>query len=1223
MNYPETFLRRLFSSLLPVALVASTALHAQSTNANLSGTVTDQTGAAVPNASVTVTDRNTGVVRHATTGDTGGYTVPELKADPYTITFSAPGFNVETIDNVVLAVQVDRRVDGHLAVGAQETVQVNETSDVQRESAALQNSVSERQVRELPLLVGAETAGRSPLAFVFLDSTVTTTGGPGTFTANFRVAGNQGGSTDILIDGAPTRRAQNGGYFTEVAPGPNAYKEFTVTTSQYSAEYGASTGGVVNFETKSGGSHFHGEVYDLLRNDKLNANSTLGDLTGAPKPRDHENDFGANVGGPIYIPHFYTRKDRAFFFFNYEGYRNVAGENVFVTVPTAKMRTGDFSELLTDPAALAVNGGKPVQIFDPHITGPTRPVIPGNRLDTYISPATGKSVIDPAGLKIINFYPLPTGSGIYHNYLASSTDPYTADIYTGRVDYHLSDSQTLALSYSYRNQPSTKGGFPRFTNNPAATANGVWDQVFLSHFARAQYDITFSPRVTNHLNLGWNRVFVTNHNRSVGTQFTAGDIGIPANATQNTAAPRIGFPGYGTEDSAVASDPRVAQEIGSTYFDDKQGDDTLDIADIVSWNKGRHFFRIGGDFRIEDFDVTQYIDPGGSFNFRADQTGNSTVPNSGWTLASLITGATEFSYATIHSAQPAYRYHYPAFFANDDYKVNDKLTINLGLRYELPLTRTEAHNYLRGFDPNVANPAIGIKGALVGANPANGPTSPYRSLQSNYYGSVAPRFGFAYSLNERTVVRGGWGIFYGPLQYNADISAGTLGYSVNRLTTPLADYTQSGAFLSTYPAAPVADPTSQFIQPNCNVFGTTCQDVQEFNSPYRTPLVQQFNLNVQRDLGKNFILQVAYIGHLGQRLASNFQRPNSLPFQDLRVGGPILNKPLSQVTAQDRTYASSVGVPIPTALPYPGFAGSVAQALKPFPQYGFVINQNENQGRDYYNALQVNLNHNFSHGFQGGFSYAHAKLITNAAEDVLYNSVLGGVLQYPTTQNLYALHSLSPSDVPDTLVINYLYEFPFGRNHRFLNHSGLTNEILGGWQINGVQRYSSGAPLVLEDTNNSLNHGFLDTVGVGGNLRPNLTGAPLLSGAKQTGVNYNLLNPAAFSEPAPFNPGNLSTNTGSPAYAAYFADLNKFFGSAPAVLGNVRPFNYLAEDISLLKKTTIHEDKSLELRIEGFNVFNRHSYGIGPIDLNNGANFSQATVLGGARTFQVGARLIY
>ena len=291
----------------------------------------------------------------------------------------------------------------------------------------------------------------------------------------------------------------------------------------------------------------------------------------------------------------------------------------------------------------------------------------------------------------------------------------------------------------------------------------------------------------------------------------------------------------------------------------------------------------------------------------------------------------------------------------------------------------------------------------------------------------------------------------------------------------------------------------------------------------------------------------------------------------------------------------------------------MAQALKPFPQYGFVINENENQGRDYYNAVQVNLNHTFSHGVQGGISYAHAKLMTNAAEDVLYNSALGGVEQYPNPQNIARLHSISPSDVPDTVVLNYLLELPFGHGRAFLNHNPIANIVLGGFQLSGIQRYSSGTPLLLADGNNALTGGFLDTAAVGGSLRPNLTGAPILLNTPRTGANFNLINPAALSEPSNFNPSNtVYGTTGSAAYGAYFSNLNKFFGNAPAVLGNVRPFVYLTEDISLLKKTTIHESKALEFRAEGFNIFNRHSYGIGTVDPTPG-NLATAQINGGGR----------
>lgn len=337
-----------FVTLLAITFLAGTLAFAQSDRGSITGLVTDQSGAVVSNAKVTATDINTGEERSTNTDSRGNYTLPEVRASTYKITAEAPGFAPKTIDQVVVPVQFARRADITLGVGQVSTqLEVQAQGELlQTENAAIQTSVNERQIKELPLLVGGETAGRSPLSFVFLDSSVTSVGGAGTNTANFRVNGNQGGNTDILIDGAATRRAQNGDFFTEVAPGPNAYQEFTVTTSQYSAEYGSAAGGVVNFTIKSGGNHIHGEAYDLMRHDRLDANSWYNNNKGLPKNRDHQNDFGANIGGPLVIPHLINGKDKAFWFFNYEGYRFNNGENVDVTIPTLKMRTGDFSELL-------------------------------------------------------------------------------------------------------------------------------------------------------------------------------------------------------------------------------------------------------------------------------------------------------------------------------------------------------------------------------------------------------------------------------------------------------------------------------------------------------------------------------------------------------------------------------------------------------------------------------------------------------------------------------------------------------------------------------------------------------------------------------------------------------------------------------------------------------------------------------------------------------------
>ncbi|HKY05936.1 MAG TPA: carboxypeptidase-like regulatory domain-containing protein, partial [Blastocatellia bacterium] len=453
---------------------------AQSDRGSITGTVTDPSGAAISGAKITATNLETGETRDTTTGDEGNYTLPELKAGPYKLTAELQGFKLSTIEDLQVAVQVTRRVDIQLEVGNVTDV-VTVTTDapvIQAENAVRQTNVTERQVKELPLAVGAETAGRTPLSFIFLDSNVSSaTGstGRGTDASNFRVSGGQGLGTDILIDGASTRRAQNGTFFTEVAPGPNAFQEFTISTSTYSAEFGSSTGGIVNFTIKSGGNEFHGEAYDLFRNEALNANSFLNNFQGFPTPLDRQNNFGANIGGPVWIPKVYNGRDRTFFFFNYEGYRFTRGENVVVSVPTLRMRQGDFSELLTDPDVLRQfpNG---VQIYDPTQPASVRQAIPGNRLDLF----QGGALIDPAGLAILQRFPEPTSEGVFRNYVASSQVPIDMNSFVTKIDQVITGSQRLSFSYSYRKQASLKGGFPRFPL--PFIQQDVWDQTFRSHY---------------------------------------------------------------------------------------------------------------------------------------------------------------------------------------------------------------------------------------------------------------------------------------------------------------------------------------------------------------------------------------------------------------------------------------------------------------------------------------------------------------------------------------------------------------------------------------------------------------------------------------------------------------------------------------------------------------------------------------------------------------------
>jgi Carboxypeptidase regulatory-like domain/TonB dependent receptor-like, beta-barrel len=1218
--------------LLALTLAWTPAVWAQSDRGSMTGTVTDPSGAVVPNAKVTVTNLNTNEVRDTTTSDQGSFTVPQLKADPYKVTVEAPGFKSATVENVQVGVQVTRTVDVKLEIGVVTDV-VTVSSDsapvIQTDSPVRQTNVTERQVRELPLQVSVENAGRTPLSFIFLDSNVSSSGRigeqqGGTSANRFRVSGGQALGTDILVDGASTRRAQSGTFFTEVAPGPNAFQEFTLSTSTYSAEFGNSSGGIVNFTIKSGTNDFHGEIYELHRNDALNANTYVNNANNTPKLIDRQHDFGFNIGGPVYLPRFgaggpslISLKDRTFWFFNYEGYRFTQTETAFITVPTLRMREGDFGELFTDPKVLQDFPGG-VQIYNPRSGPPgTRTPFAGN-----IIPLSAQ---DPVGIKLMQVFPRPTRPGVFHNYLATSTKPTIMDNYVFKIDHALTESQRLSVSYSNR-QSSTIGSigalFPRYER--PWTAWGTSDQIITAHIARVQHDWTFSPTLLNHLSLGYSRN--ETFNQSPGVTGNATDpffLGIPQNSVIGGALPSIDFPGYNQ-----LTDARGAQGFGGTWVNNSPFADNLTQAsDFITWVKGRHSLRIGGDLRWQQFNPVELRAPGGWFNFRHLQTANADVNNQGWPLASLITGATEWSFNSNKTMDPGWRYFYNGFFVQDDIKVTPKLTLNVGVRYEISHPRTESHGRYRSFDPTVVNPVVGRLGALVSADPNAQVKSRFEGLVATDKSNIGPRVGFAYSINDKTVVRGGYGIYYAPILFGfaGDLSSseGTEGYNTT-IARP-----QFGAdanfFLSTYPDRPANDPNNQFIG---------AEDISYINQNYKAGRTQQWSLDVQRQLPKNFAVSVGYIGNRGTRLRSDIGRVNALPLEALRLGILLLNKPLADVTAADRTYASSVGFALPSSpgAVFPGFNGTVAQSLRPFPQYGRINNIQESEGQSWYNALQVKVGRRFSRGVQFDVSYTFSRLTGTAAEDLYGGTPINAP---PNPYN--RTRTVSPNALPHVLVFNYILELPFGKGKRFFNQGGIVNALLGGWQVGGIHRYQSGLPLVVVS---STNNAWLNTVGFSGFrgavFRPNLTGSPITTGNDASGLNFQVLNRNAFSEPPNFEaapsfpdptPGDPNRRTpfpiGSPEYRAYYADPLRFFGNAPPVFEDIRPLPYYSENFSLLKRTRITETVVFEIRGEFFNIFNRHYYGMPDNNIGSGVFGSSNVLNEQPRTIQVGAKVIF
>lgn len=1224
--------KRLFVTILVVSLTGFLGLptYGQSDRGTITGTVSDVGGGVIPDAKVTATNIESGEVRETLTSQQGSYTLPQLKAAPYRLTVEAQGFKTAVIDNIRLAVQATHSADITLEPGdISESVTVTADSSLQTDSAAQQFNVSEKQVKELPLLVAAESGGRSPLAFIFLDSSVTSTGSgsTGTNATNFRINGSQGLGQDILIDGAGTRRGENGTFFSEVAPGPSAFQEFTINASNYSAEFGNSSGGVISFTVKSGGNDFHGEGFMFINNEALNANIALNRLTDLPRPRDRQKDFGFSIGGPVFLPWFgeggkpyYNGKGKTFFFFNYGGYRTNQTETVDLTVPTARMRTGDFGELLTDPYVTQFFGG-PVLIFDPRMPPGARTAFPNN-----IIPA---EALDPVGLNFVNLFPLPNqtgplGSTVFHNYRASSTTTAETNYYVTKITQVVSSKQQLNFSYSFRKLPSIKGGFPRF--DEPFVAQGVWDQTFRSYYARLQHDYTITPTLLNHINLGWNRTDVENFNfsRDPGA---ATALGLPDGSTQDLGLPLIGFPGHG--DPVASADPRAYQAGGSTVFDNEVADNTAQLTDFVTYAHGRHTLKVGGDVRRQQVNVNGFFDVGGNFNFQSNQTANTDPFREGDPIASLVTGRPEFSFNSQQTVQPAYEFLSSAAFIQDDIKITPRLTINVGIRYDYDPPRNEKQDRYRGFDPTMPNPeAGGILGAIVGADGQGGLEADYRGLVKPDNTAIGPRLGIAYALNNKTVIRGGYGIYYAPPLFGAGGDA-LIGYNPGQ--SNINRNLDATITLSNYPQLPIANPDSQFV----GELDRT--DIDFYNEDFKLGRTAQWDVNVQRQLPYDLIASISYIGNKGTRLRSTLHPVNALPIEALKLGNELLRKPLADVTDSDRTYAASVGFVLPANgdAVYPGFgtatgqfSGTVAQALRPFPQYGNINNRLESEGQSFYNGLKAELQRRFANGVQFGVSYTYSKLLTNAGEDLFGGTPLTGVLQNPSDAR--STWSLSPNDVKHSLVINYLAELPFGKGKRFLNRGGVVDRLVGGFQISSILRYRSGTPLV--PIIFGTQRDFLDLFGIGGNLRPNITGEPFyLDQATQDasleasgGVIFRSLNIAAFSRPLSFT--GTTAQIGSDEYRAFYANPQAFLGNAAPTYDNLRTLPFYTEDFSILKKTRISETTSLELRAEIFNLFNRGRFGAPDTNLDNPGNYGNQgrfSDIFQPRRIQIGLRFLF
>jgi hypothetical protein len=1164
--------KRLACTFAIFLLASAVGLHGQTTNGNIQGTVTDPSGAAVGGASVTGRNLDTGLSITTVATDAGLYSLANLPPGRYTVIVEGPNLKKYSREGVTVQTGATVALDVQMQLGAvSENITVNaDASQLETATSDIGATVETSLVSNLPLEVSGTI--RNPVQFITLiPGFVGNVGNdPGSnSTDDFKVNGGQEGGTDVLVDGVSISLVSpntqwNKGVSTE------GVQEFKVLQSNFSPEYGESGDGIVSLTMKSGTNELHGSVYDFLRNRAFDANSWVNNTAGQPKSVNTQNDFGATAGGPIRIPHLYNGRDKTFFFFDYEGFRFRTGGTSLQSVPNEAFRKGDFSALL--PA---------IQLYDPT----THAAIPGDIL-------TNDPNFKPSAVMTKVFALLPaTNGGLTNNVVNTSVNSTTANLYDIKVDHIISDKHRISGGFDYDN--TNTGG----TSNLGPIFGSVTPQS--TRYARFSDNYIFTPSLVNQFLFGFSRRFRGEVSNGLGQGWPA-KIGLTG--VQNTTFPCIKFTGTPYEG--------LLNNCGDSQF----ADNVYQLNDSVSWVKGKHNMKFGGEVRLLQFNVRRLTQSSGEFDFNATETSLNGV--GGDPVASSLFGLVNTSTLN-YGAFSGVRYKDFSFYAQDTYKLRPRLTLNYGVRYDYDLPATEAFNRFSAVDPTLANPGAGnILGAYTyfGTGPGrNGQTRP----QDTYKKAFGPRVGFAYSINDKTVFRGGYGIFYEPLKEGSFADQDGLGFFNRQTITP----TNGGPIQIDNGVTRIFPASGPFTPDGQN--GSNGVILVPASSG-RPADIQTWNLDIQRQITTNMVLSVAYVGSKGTHLPALNIIPNQVNPSFLSLGNELT---MNVTCLAGGTCPNAVAAGV--KLPYPGFTGEINQALRPFPQYG-DFNQEDNSftpdrtGNSTYNAMQMQLDKRFSQGLSFLVSYTVSKNLTDADSSGPGVSGFIGTNEF-IGQNSYqrsAEKAVSELDVPQTLVASFFYELPVGHGKRYLSEGGSMDRVVSGWYVSGIASYKSGTPTEV----------YGPCGGTAGDILfagCHFTGAArvnVIPGVSQTNKsNFNPMttpfwNPAAFSQPAPFT-----------------------FGNEPRSLSSARTFGSKDEDLSLGKKTRLFGEKAtIDFRAEFFNLINRHIYqpSVGNPQINspfiplgapgcNGANqrfacgFGAITNASGPRTIQFALKIAY
>jgi len=1165
--------------LVVVCLSTAIVADAQVNRATISGTITDSSGAAIPGVTVTITDES-GLTVTAQTNTAGHYTVPSLPVGTYDAKFELAGFKTVVRQKLTLQVSQTLRLDAALEVGQlTETVSVLGTSDlIQRETPEVGTTVTRDYLMALPLSMGG---GRYPENFAYRLS-------PGvqgdTWTS--RINGSPAFSKEVLLEGASVT-TYLAGHFGESSVSMEALQEFKVQTSGLSAEYGRTGGGVFNFVMRSGQNQIHGTGFSTLRNEALNANTFLNNAAGRPKGRDRQTNYGASFGGPVVIPGVYDGRSRTFFFAAAEKFR----VRTYVygapnrSVPQLEMYDGNLSRLLTTTVVGTDALGRPIfrgAIYDPRTLREVNGVFVADPFPGNIIPADRISQISRRIGEIAKRHYAPINNALTANNLfpTQNTPEFDQNQWSFKIDQVLSSRQRLSGSVARNTRPRL-----------LLDAGGIWDandpiggplstarrQVINSWLARMAHDFTISPTLHNSLLLSFNRM--VNPNRSAHVADGCGALLGIAGVRQDGPCPRIN---WGAGPAGVSFDP-----IGDPQ-DDLQTYNSWGVMNSLGWSKGRHFMKFGVDLRGNQLNTRPLGNLAGTFNFTAAQTGIPGVNFVGHSFASFLLGGVNNASVGVPLGLGG-RTSYYAGYAQDDFKVTPKLTLQLGLRYEYQPPAIEKYDRTSSFDLTVTDPLTGMKGAMVFAGEGAGRTGRRTFVESDKT-NFSPRLGGAYALTDRTSLRAGYGIFYGANVFNGfsavPFARGFGG--TNNISNPLAHtspFNWDGGYPDAFVAAAI-DPTTWRLG------GVTHWDP----GAGQIPTTHQWNVNIQRQLMQNLTVDIGYVGTRSSDIwVGDLANKNQLDPRHLSFG--------SNLSAILRTDADARRFGLP-GLPYPAFAGGqLWQALVPFPHLARngigLTTFNSPLGKSQYDSLQIAVNRRYANGLSVFGNYNFSKTLQNM-ESALRNDNSGRPLDY---YNLDLEYGLSDFDQTHTWKFAVVYEIPVGRERRFgADMPGVLDAIVGGWTVSMIGNYASGTPLR-----------FTGSAIPGWNGRGNRPDVRNPEGRSfLAGFDSTKFNAAAISQG-----NNADHRYIAPGLIVDHAPFT--LGNAAFVL-NVRDPYSRNEDISIQKTFRVGRQMRMQVRGELLNALNRHTFG-GIVTNVLDARFGQITSVSGNRVGQLGVRL--